>query len=94
MDVFLKIQEIEVKLKAMQQKSLILETENAQLHSKLAELRAEIEHKNETIINLEEQNKIAKLAEGLSKPDGNESLKQQLDELISEIDRCINLVKR
>ena len=94
MDILNKLQEIEIKLKAIQQKSLFLETENSQLKAKLKQLNEDLLSKDEQIINLEEQNKMTKLAGGLSSNVNNGELKSQLDHLIEEIDHCIKLVKR
>ncbi len=94
MDLLNRLEQIELRIKSLQNKCEVLDAENKELKQLNLDLKADLNSKNEAIINLEEQNKIAKLAEGLSNNEDGQALKAQLDQLIIEIDQCINLVKR
>jgi hypothetical protein len=94
MDLLDRLEQIELRIKSLQNKCEVLDAENKELKQLNLDLKADLDSKNEAIINLEEQNKIAKLAEGLSNNEDGQALKEQLDQLIIEIDQCINLVKR
>jgi hypothetical protein len=63
---------------------------NKNLVAEVAELRKMVDSQKETIKNLEERNKIIKLAKSLtdSKPDTAE-MKYKINELVREIDKCI-----
>lgn len=94
MELLNKLERIEQGILSLKEKSKSLALENKELKTEIATLREEIVRKTEAINNLEEQNKIAKLAEGLNPDEDSSALKEQLDTLIAEIDQCIKLVKR
>ena len=59
----------------------------------IVELKNIIENQKNTIIRLEERNKIVKLAESLSNSKSDiQELKKKVNEYISEIDKCIRLL--
>ena len=82
------------RLRDLQQERESLRTENEELKSRIGRLQHELDEQKELIINLEEKNKIAKLADGVSSDQGRSDLKDQLDQLIAEIDQAIALVKK
>ena len=94
MELLNKLELIEQGILSLKEKSKSLELENKDLKAEIISIREEMVRKTEAINNLEEQNKIAKLAEGLKPNEDSSALKEQLDALIEEIDQCIKLVKR
>jgi methyl-accepting chemotaxis protein len=69
---------------------------NNQLEIELAEIRNKLEQQNEIIKDLEERNKILKLAASLS---GNteenvSSIKLKINQLVKEIDKCVALLNK
>ncbi|MFY0644626.1 MAG: hypothetical protein JXR19_09200 [Bacteroidia bacterium] len=89
-----RLNHIENKLKSLQNERNQLQHDNLELEKRIGELEAKLENSNAAILNLEEQNKIIKLAGGLSSNQDNEAVRQQIDDLIKEVDHCIKLVKR
>lgn len=94
MDLLSRLNEIENRIQQLKDNNKLLNSENQQLKTQLSQLQSEIKEKEDAINNLEEQNKIAKLAGGLSKDSDSSALEAELEGLIQEIDQCINLVKR
>jgi len=78
----------------------ILVREHKKLHDKVLlqekkqqELMQLIENQKNTIKNLEESNKIAKLAQAISQESENTSdVKSKINELVREIDKCMALL--
>lgn len=94
MDIINRLNEIERRIAELKTANKNLGVENQQLKDKLAQLQSDMETKEQAINNLEEQNKIAKLAGGLNESSDSSALKAELEGLIHEIDQCIKLVKR
>lgn len=69
---------------------------NNELEIQLAELRLKLKQQNEIIKDLEERNKILKLAKSLNGyTDENISgIKLKINELVKEIDKCVALLNR
>lgn len=69
---------------------------NNELEIQLAELQLKLEQQNEIIKDLEERNKILKLAKSLNvNTDENISgIKLKINELVQEIDKCVALLNR
>jgi Mg2+ and Co2+ transporter CorA len=69
---------------------------NNQLEIELAELRNKLEQQNEIIKDLEERNKILKLAASLrGNTDENiSSIKLKINQLVKEIDKCVALLNK
>ena len=88
-----KLWNFEVSLKEMLTCLSELKTENQDLAKKNETLEAQLTTQKNLIKDLEENNKNVKLAETMSQSMGNqEELKQQIDNYIKEIDRCIALL--
>ncbi len=88
-----KLWNFEVSLKEMLTRLSELKTENQDLAKKNETLEAQLTTQKNLIKDLEENNKNVKLAETMSQSMGNqEELKQQIDNYIKEIDRCIALL--
>lgn len=69
---------------------------NNELEIQLAELKQKLAQQNETLKDLEERNKILKLAKSLN---GNTDenilgIKLKINELVKEIDKCVALLNR
>lgn len=69
---------------------------NNELEIQLAELKQKLAQQNETLKDLEERNKILKLAKSLNgNTDENISgIKLKINELVKEIDKCVALLNR
>ena len=64
-----------------------------ELEKHVLELMNMVEDQKNTIIRLEERNKIVKLAESLSNSKSDiQELKKKVNEYIREIDKCIRLL--
>ena len=88
-----KLWNFEVSLKEMLTRLSELKTENQDLAKKNETLEAQLTTQKNLIKDLEENNKNVKLAETMSQSMGDqEELKQQIDNYIKEIDRCIALL--
>lgn len=84
------------KTKLLAEKYQQLLIKNNELEFQLAELKLKIEQQNEIIKDLEERNKILKLAKSLNgNADENISgIKLKINELVKEIDKCVALLNR
>lgn len=100
-----KINEEEVQLlkSALDRKTIMLEESDDQIRQlkiRISELEEEnmlkentLEIQKNTINDLKEQNKLIKLAKEMSEEStGNHDLKIKINELIRDIDRCIDLL--
>lgn len=69
---------------------------NNELEIQLAELRLKLKQQNEIIKDLEERNKILKLAKSLNGNTGENisGIKLKINELVKEIDKCVALLNR
>lgn len=94
MELLEQLERIAGRLRALQEKHKVLSAENEQLTARIQTLEADLSSKESEIIMLKDQNKMTKLAKGLSADEDQSELKAQLDELITEIDHCIKLIKR
>ncbi len=88
-----KLWNFEISLKEMLNRLGELKTENQDLANKNESLETQLTTQKNLIKDLEENNKNVKLAETMSQSMGDqEELKQQIDNYIKEIDRCIALL--
>lgn len=94
MELLARLENIEFNVKQLKKKCDALESENVELKEKLANLNGVVQSKQTEINNLKETNKISKLAGSVSSNTDNEDLKNQIDSLISEIDLCLQIVKK
>ncbi|MFN4234531.1 MAG: hypothetical protein ACK4IK_06970 [Bacteroidia bacterium] len=90
------IKQLLEKTKLLSEKYQQLLIRNNELEFQLAELKLKIEQQNEIIKDLEERNKILKLAKSLNgNADENISgIKLKINELVKEIDKCVALLNR
>ncbi|MCG3166592.1 MAG: hypothetical protein POELPBGB_02372 [Bacteroidia bacterium] len=84
------ISSLEKKVKELVKRHTELKRRNTALETELAQLRKTVDTQNEVLKNLEEKNKIIKLAKSLadSNPD-TAAMKYKINELVREIDKCI-----
>ena len=94
MDLLARLENIEKFVQELKEKHNILETENAQLIAKNKKLEDLVNSKQLEIVNLEETNKISKLAGSVPPNQDNSDLKHQIDLILTEIDNCLTLVKK
>jgi regulator of replication initiation timing len=71
-----------------------LTAENENLKVELNRLMSLIEDQKNQIVELEEQNKLIKLAKNLEGDSVDSEVKVQIDHYIKEINKCIELIKR
>ena len=84
------ISSLEKKVKELVKRYSELKRRNTAMETELAELRKTVDSQKEAIKNLEDKNKIIKLAKSLadSNPD-TAAMKYKINELVREIDKCI-----
>lgn len=88
-----RIGAIREKVEKLLQENIALKAENQMLHEKLDLKEKTIEIQKNTIAGLTESNKMIKLAKNLSLSgsDGFD-VKIKINEMVREIDRCIDLL--
>jgi predicted nucleic acid-binding Zn-ribbon protein len=105
--LFVKVERVLLENSSLKNEKIILENEILELKSQLlsvkndqldlqnenSTLRSTIDIQRNTLNELKEQNKIIKLAKEMS-PDSSDSheLKIKINELVRDIDRCIDLL--
>ena len=84
------ISSLEKKVKELVKRYSELKRRNTAMETELSELRKTVDSQKEAIKNLEDKNKIIKLAKSLtdSNPD-TAAMKYKINELVREIDKCI-----
>jgi len=84
---------LEQTLAGLVEKLRSLRTENQSLKTEIAELLEEDEAQKKRVKDLEENNKMVKIAGTISELGADQSeLKQQVEMYIKEIDKCIALL--
>ena len=71
-----------------------LEIENGKLKEKQEELIQTIENQNNLIEELQDKNKIILIADSIKQTEGSSDVKGQIDEMVREIDKCIELLNK
>ena len=94
MELFARLENIEFHIKQLQSKCAVLEKENEQLRNTNHTYKQQLETKSQDLLNLEETNKISKLAQSAGTSTDNSEFKSQIDQIIKEIDQCLTLVKQ
>jgi chromosome segregation ATPase len=94
MELAERLQKIELAVRTLQIRYEELHSDNEQLKAEIAHYKELLHQKEEILNNLEEQNKITKLAGGQPDDDHRTMLKAEIDDLIAEIDQCIKLVNK
>ncbi|HNY07929.1 MAG TPA: hypothetical protein PKL64_07530 [Bacteroidales bacterium] len=93
-NINLLVSGIEFKTRKLVNSYKDIQNEITQLNEKIKSLQHTIEEQKEVIKNLEEKNKTIKIAKTLDK--GKETLDSRLkiNELVREIDKCIDLLNK
>lgn len=76
----------------IQQNSLI--EQNTLLKKKQEELINTIENHNKLIEQLKDKNRNLKITNSIKQSEGNIDVKNRIDELVREIDKCIGLLNK
>ena len=71
-----------------------LESENEKLKAKQAELANTIDQQNKLIDELNDKNKSVFIADSINKTEGSSNVKKRIDEMVREIDKCIELLNK
>ena len=88
-----RLSEIRIKVENLLQENRLLKNENESMRDRIEGLERTVELKKNTLSELTEQNKLIKLAKNLTPEDSDtEEMKNKVNELIREIDRCIDLL--
>jgi regulator of replication initiation timing len=88
-----RLSEIRVKVEKLVQENQLLKNENESMRDRIEGLERTVELQKNTLSELTEQNKLIKLAKNLAPEDSDtEEIKNKVNELIREIDRCIDLL--
>ena len=88
-----RLADIREKVEKLVQENRLLKNENESMRDRIDGLERTVELQKNTLSELTEQNKLIKLAKNLAPEDSDtEELKNKVNELIREIDRCIDLL--
>jgi uncharacterized membrane protein len=71
-----------------------LESENEKLRQKQVELIQTIENQNNLLEELQDKNKRILIADSIKQTEGSGDVKKQIDEMVREIDKCIELLNK
>ena len=71
-----------------------LESENEKLRQKQVELLQTIENQNNLLEELQDKNKRILIADSIKQTEGSGDVKKQIDEMVREIDKCIELLNK
>ena len=92
-DLKVLIQNIKLKAEKIVEKNHRLLDANTKLNEKINLLQRSIDIQRETIKDLEEKNKMLKIAHSISSDDeGRKALKQKINSVIREIDKSMSLL--
>jgi predicted nuclease with TOPRIM domain len=88
-----RLSEIRIKVVKLVEENRLLKNENESMRDRIEGLERTVELQKNTLSELTEQNKLIKLAKNLNPEDSDtEEIKSKVNELIREIDRCIDLL--
>jgi len=92
-DIQLIIQNIKHKTEKIIEKNHLLKRENSELNAKVSELERSLNLQRETIKDIEEKNKMLKIASSISQDsEDKKELKLKINEFIREIDKSMSLL--
>ncbi len=93
-DVTVLVGTIRNKVKKLVSQMHSLEAENDKLKAKQAELLQTIENQNNLLQDLKDKNKTILIADSIKQTKGSGGVKKQIDEMVREIDKCIELLNK
>lgn len=89
------IDRLQQKVEKLVERYRASETTNLSLNQQLSSLQLQLEENQNRISDLKEKNKILKLSSSLQgKGDDTKATKQQINELVREVDKCIALLNK
>lgn len=89
-----KIKGIKHEIKSLIEQQANLKNEIATLKHEQNTLKSELANYSKTIEFLTEKNKTLELANSLKQGEGNQNVKRRIDEMVREIDKCIELLNK
>jgi len=92
MELLARLEHIELKITQIKGQNTILITKNEQLKNEKLELQRKLEDATQKFKNIEETNKIIKLAHSIDNTEDRAKFIQKIDRMIREIDQCIELI--
>lgn len=92
MELLARLEHIELKIAQIKERNKELISENEQLKNENSELKNKLEDTAQKLKNLEETNKMIKLAYSIDNPEDRKKFIQKINRMIQEIDQCIKLM--
>jgi predicted nuclease with TOPRIM domain len=89
-----RLNEIKEKIRQLIIDKDNLVNENIQLNKKNEELLGKIKEQELEISELINKNNYIKISQSVKQSEGNEDVKNKIDELVREIDNCIRLLNK
>ncbi|MBM3400537.1 MAG: hypothetical protein FJY15_08260 [Bacteroidetes bacterium] len=88
-----RLYEIRIKVEKLLQENQLVKNENESMRDRIEGLERTVQLQKNNLSEITEQNKFIKLAKNLNPEDSDtEEIKNKVNELIREIDRCIDLL--
>lgn len=88
------LNEIEEKIRQLIAMQNSLSGQNSLLIEKNEALLSTIEEQEKMIMQLNDKNNYIKISQSVKQSEGNTDVKNKIDELVREIDKCIGLLNK
>ena len=88
------VNDIAEKVKKLITRHNNLIAENVELKEKQKSLKETLENQNNLVEQLKDKNRNLKIAKSVKLEEGNGEVKNKIDELVREIDKCIGLLNK
>ena len=89
-----RLNEIEEKIRQLIAMQNSLSGQNSLLIEKNEALLRTIEEQEKMIMQLNDKNNYIKISQSVKQSEGNTDVKNKIDELVREIDKCIGLLNK
>ena len=89
-----RLNEIEEKIRQLIDLQNSLSGQNSLLIEKNEALLGTIEEQEKMIMQLNDKNNYIKISQSVKQSEGNTDVKNKIDELVREIDKCIGLLNK
>lgn len=89
-----RLNEIEEKIRQLIVLQNSLSGQNSLLIEKNEALLSTIEEQEKMIMQLNDKNNYIKISQSVKQSEGNTDVKNKIDELVREIDKCIGLLNK
>jgi hypothetical protein len=89
-----RLNEIEKKIRQLIAMQNSLSGQNSLLIEKNEALLRTIEEQEKMIMQLNDKNNYIKISQSVKQSEGNTDVKNKIDELVREIDKCIGLLNK